>query len=174
MLTRVGRCDCSTQSLVPPLFHMRLSPNNPSQTQIALLVPKIKIKTTLPRPPYHRSFSTSLLTGSVPGVAGPVPFRLRYLSQSRGQNLRRCRSSTLHPTSARPSFFPQPQYTAQRRDFSSTPVTMTATKIDGTAIAKKIRERLRAEIESTQKINPRYKPSLKIIQGTASTPILEI
>ncbi|CZT45260.1 C-1-tetrahydrofolate synthase [Rhynchosporium secalis] len=41
---------------------------------------------------------------------------------------------------------------------------MTATKIDGTAIAKKIRERLHAEIESTQKVNPRYKPSLKIIQ----------
>jgi methylenetetrahydrofolate dehydrogenase (NADP+)/methenyltetrahydrofolate cyclohydrolase/formyltetrahydrofolate synthetase len=42
---------------------------------------------------------------------------------------------------------------------------MTATKIDGTAIAKQIRERLRAEIVETQKINPRYRPSLKIIQG---------
>lgn len=41
---------------------------------------------------------------------------------------------------------------------------MTATKIDGTAIAKKIRDKLHAEIQSTQKINPRYKPSLKIIQ----------
>jgi methylenetetrahydrofolate dehydrogenase (NADP+)/methenyltetrahydrofolate cyclohydrolase/formyltetrahydrofolate synthetase len=41
---------------------------------------------------------------------------------------------------------------------------MTATKIDGTAIAKTIRERLHAEILNTQKINPRYKPSLKIIQ----------
>ncbi|KAI9740868.1 MAG: tetrahydrofolate synthase [Claussenomyces sp. TS43310] len=41
---------------------------------------------------------------------------------------------------------------------------MTATKIDGTAIAKGIRERLQAEIQKTQKINPRYKPSLKIIQ----------
>jgi hypothetical protein len=179
MLTRVWRCDCSTQSLAPPpppLFHMRLSPNNPSQTQfqIALLVPKNK--TTLPRPPYRRSSSssTSLLTGPASGVAGPVPFRSRYLPKSRGQNLPRCRSSTLHPTSARPSVFLQPQYTAQKRDFSSTPIAMTATKIDGTAIAKKIRERLHAEIESTQKINPRYKPSLKIIQGTTSTPILEI
>jgi methylenetetrahydrofolate dehydrogenase (NADP+)/methenyltetrahydrofolate cyclohydrolase/formyltetrahydrofolate synthetase len=43
---------------------------------------------------------------------------------------------------------------------------MTASKIDGTAIAKKIRERLQTEIVETQKINPRYKPSLKIIQGT--------
>lgn len=41
---------------------------------------------------------------------------------------------------------------------------MTATKIDGNAIAKDIRERLHAEIEAQQKINPRYKPSLKIIQ----------
>ena len=41
---------------------------------------------------------------------------------------------------------------------------MTAIKIDGTAIAKAIRERLHAEIQSTQKINPRFKPSLKIIQ----------
>jgi hypothetical protein len=42
---------------------------------------------------------------------------------------------------------------------------MTARKIDGTAIAKSIRERLHAEIEATQKVNPRFKPSLKIIQG---------
>jgi hypothetical protein len=172
MFTRVWRCDCSTQSLFPPLFHMRLSPSNRSQTQTASLVPKNK--PTLPRLPYHRPFSTSLLTGSASGVAGPVPFRARYplISESRGRNLRRCRSSTtLHLTSARPPFFLQPRYTAQRRDFLSTPITMTATKIDGTTIAKKIRERLHAEIESTQKINPRYKPSLKIIQGTISIPI---
>jgi hypothetical protein len=174
MLTRVWRCDCSLQSLFPPLFHMPLSPGNRSQTQpqIALLVPKNK--STLPRPPYHRSFSASLLTGSASGVAGPVPFPARYplISESRGRNLRRWRSSTtLHPTSARPPFFLQPKSSAQRRDFSSTPITMTATKIDGTAIAKKIRERLHAEIESTQKINPRYKPSLKIIQGTINIPI---
>lgn len=42
---------------------------------------------------------------------------------------------------------------------------MTATKIDGTAIAKNIRERIHKEIEDTQKTNPRFKPSLKIIQG---------
>ncbi|KAF8851919.1 FTHFS-domain-containing protein [Acephala macrosclerotiorum] len=41
---------------------------------------------------------------------------------------------------------------------------MTATKIDGTAIAKKIREKIHEDIERAQKINPRYKPSLKIIQ----------
>lgn len=41
---------------------------------------------------------------------------------------------------------------------------MVGTKIDGTAIAKKIRERLHADIKQTQKINPRFKPSLKILQ----------
>ncbi|KZF19015.1 FTHFS-domain-containing protein [Xylona heveae TC161] len=41
---------------------------------------------------------------------------------------------------------------------------MTATKIDGTAIAKNIRERLHAEIQKVQETNPRFKPSLTIIQ----------
>jgi methylenetetrahydrofolate dehydrogenase (NADP+) / methenyltetrahydrofolate cyclohydrolase / formyltetrahydrofolate synthetase len=41
---------------------------------------------------------------------------------------------------------------------------MVGMKIDGTAIAKKIRERLHAEIEQTQRTNPRFKPSLKILQ----------
>jgi 5,10-methylene-tetrahydrofolate dehydrogenase/methenyl tetrahydrofolate cyclohydrolase len=42
---------------------------------------------------------------------------------------------------------------------------MAATKIDGTAIAKKIRERLRTEIADVKETNPRFRPSLKIIQG---------
>lgn len=42
---------------------------------------------------------------------------------------------------------------------------MVATRLDGTAIAKAIRERLGADIAQKQKLNPRYKPSLKIIQG---------
>ncbi|KAI9881496.1 MAG: tetrahydrofolate synthase [Pleopsidium flavum] len=41
---------------------------------------------------------------------------------------------------------------------------MTAEKIDGTAIAKGIRTRLHAEIKKTQETNPRYKPSLTIVQ----------
>jgi methylenetetrahydrofolate dehydrogenase (NADP+)/methenyltetrahydrofolate cyclohydrolase/formyltetrahydrofolate synthetase len=43
---------------------------------------------------------------------------------------------------------------------------MGATKLDGTAIAKRIRARLAAEIVEKQVLNPRYKPTLKIIQGT--------
>ncbi|KAI6877670.1 C-1-tetrahydrofolate synthase, partial [Hortaea werneckii] len=41
---------------------------------------------------------------------------------------------------------------------------MTGNKIDGTAIAKSIRERISAEIAQKQSVNPRYKPSLVIIQ----------
>ncbi|KAH7326348.1 formate--tetrahydrofolate ligase-domain-containing protein [Stachybotrys elegans] len=41
---------------------------------------------------------------------------------------------------------------------------MVAVRLDGTAIAKSIRERLGQEITEKQKLNPRYKPSLKIIQ----------
>ncbi|KIH86807.1 methylenetetrahydrofolate dehydrogenase (NADP+) [Sporothrix brasiliensis 5110] len=41
---------------------------------------------------------------------------------------------------------------------------MAAAKIDGTALAKKIRESLRADIAEQQKSNPRFQPSLKIIQ----------
>ncbi|KAM5352222.1 hypothetical protein ACJ41O_004945 [Fusarium nematophilum] len=41
---------------------------------------------------------------------------------------------------------------------------MVASKIDGTAIAKAIRERLSGEVAEKQKLNPRFKPCLKIIQ----------
>ena len=41
---------------------------------------------------------------------------------------------------------------------------MAAERIDGTAIAKKIRERINADIKKIQEANPRYKPSLTIIQ----------
>jgi len=41
---------------------------------------------------------------------------------------------------------------------------MAGNKIDGTAIAKSIREKLHAQIQETQKTNPRFKPNLKIIQ----------
>ncbi|KAI9670506.1 MAG: tetrahydrofolate synthase [Caeruleum heppii] len=41
---------------------------------------------------------------------------------------------------------------------------MAATKIDGTAIARDVRERLGNEIKNTQELNPRYQPSLTIVQ----------
>jgi methylenetetrahydrofolate dehydrogenase (NADP+)/methenyltetrahydrofolate cyclohydrolase/formyltetrahydrofolate synthetase len=42
---------------------------------------------------------------------------------------------------------------------------MTAQKIDGTAIARSIREKIHADIQEKQQTNPRYKPSLVIVQG---------
>ena len=47
---------------------------------------------------------------------------------------------------------------------------MVATKLDGTAIAKSIRERLGTEIAEKQKLNPRFKPTLKIVQGMSNQP----
>lgn len=41
---------------------------------------------------------------------------------------------------------------------------MVGTKIDGTAIAKSIRANIHSQIQEIQKTNPRFKPSLKIIQ----------
>ena len=52
----------------------------------------------------------------------------------------------------------------ERRLFASTSPVMTATKIDGTAIAKDIRTRIAHEIADKQAKNPRYKPGLVIIQ----------
>lgn len=48
--------------------------------------------------------------------------------------------------------------------FSQNSVKMAGIKIDGTVIAKRIRERLRAQIQEAQETNPRFKPNLKIIQ----------
>jgi len=45
---------------------------------------------------------------------------------------------------------------------------MVASKIDGTAIAKAIRAKLKHDILEKQKTNPRFQPSLKIIQGMFS------
>lgn len=42
--------------------------------------------------------------------------------------------------------------------------SMAAERIDGTAIARKTRERINADIKKTQETNPRYKPSLTIVQ----------
>lgn len=107
--------------------------------------------------PYDRKPASS--SASHPALS------VRHFLTSRG-HLHLGRSFT--PTSITSGSQFSPPYTPQRA-FSSTPFAMTATKIDGTAIAKSIRERLHAEIEATQKVNPRYKPSLKIIQGIYCT-----
>lgn len=50
------------------------------------------------------------------------------------------------------------------RRFCTSPV-MAAARIDGTAIARSIREGLKDEIVKIQQSNPRFKPSLVIFQG---------
>jgi hypothetical protein len=132
----------------------------------------------LPRSAHHCNWSVSRSRRLLHTARGSV-FCNRVgkpLIKSRGQNILRLTpspASTLHPTSifsSSPSLLSHPN-NPRKRNFSSSLVTMTATKIDGTAIAKSIRERLHSEIENTQKSNPRYKPSLKIIQGETWTGI---
>lgn len=50
------------------------------------------------------------------------------------------------------------------RLLSSNSEKMAAERIDGTAIAKKIREQINSDIQRIQQSNPRYKPSLTIVQ----------
>lgn len=61
-----------------------------------------------------------------------------------------------------PLLFRQPGFS---RSFSTSSSTMTAVKLDGTAIAKSIREKLAAEVVEKQQLNPQYQPSLRIVQG---------
>ena len=67
------------------------------------------------------------------------------------------------------TIFPAPRNSSQlelraARHTHTTTAAMTATKIDGTAIAKSIRERIAKDIADKQAKNDRFKPSLVIIQ----------
>jgi hypothetical protein len=61
----------------------------------------------------------------------------------------------------------QPKFNSA--DSSEPPPTM-AHRIDGTAIAKAIREKINADIHKKQESDPKYKPSLVIVQGKRSLP----
>jgi hypothetical protein len=74
------------------------------------------------------------------------------------------------PRTPRQLLYTAPASVNATRYFSGTAFNMTATKIDGTAIAKSIREKLGAKIKERQGANARYKPSLKIVQGEPLTP----
>jgi hypothetical protein len=143
-------CSCSTISSTRSfaLLHMRLL----HQHQSPLCVSR-----AARRPAPLRKFSSA-----------SCPVAVRHATQSRGQsrNLFPGRSTKLTPTSPEIS---STTTISNTRYFSSTRAEMTATKIDGTAIAKTIRERLHSEIEATQKVNPRFKPCLRIIQGMSYT-----
>lgn len=112
-----------------------------------------------------------LTTSAVPclssaAIASSPPRRLRNSPSSTPDFSLQLRSTSLAPTSS-PLFTSHHSQSSHRasRFFSSTSAAMVATKLDGNAIAKTIRERIGAEIAEKQKANPRYKPNLKIIQG---------
>ena len=92
----------------------------------------------------------------------------RYITTSCGTLLAsrgaQCTKRTHNHTST--NFIPHNCSRGSRRHFSGSPRNMTAEKIDGTAIARDIRTRLQGEIKKRQETNPRYKPSLTIVQGT--------
>lgn len=157
---------CHTYMQLRLRLHINHNPN--------LRIRPALVPTVLPRSsPYDRQPLRSLCSVSRSASAQKVPIvPAKSFSTSRGRNLLRYtptyRYST--PISTSTSTFLSPSsFISQRRLFSNTPIAMTATKIDGTAIAKSIRERLHKEILATQKVNPRYKPSLKIIQGNFCT-----
>ncbi|OAA79707.1 C-1-tetrahydrofolate synthase [Akanthomyces lecanii RCEF 1005] len=127
------------------------------------------VPTSLTAGPGARLFSTAATEASasystVDSAATPLSTRsaqapppLRPASSSTFSSRRR----PLAASSALPLLFPGQRDT---RPFSTTPAAMVATKLDGTAIAKSIRERIGREIAERQKLNPRYRPSLKIVQ----------
>lgn len=99
-------------------------------------------------------------------IGRPREVRVSLWPASRGRLNFAPHRTTPSPLQAR---LPTPSTAAQRlRYFSCSPANMTASKIDGTAIAKAIRERLGAEIKRKQESNPRYKPALRIMQGRFS------
>lgn len=97
-------------------------------------------------PPSSRSYS------SQPSLLSEPPATKRRITiRHLGPNSLRVSKSTA-------------RITQTRRQASSNSRTMAVEKIDGTAIARSIRERINAEIKQIQETNPRYKPSLTIVQ----------
>ena len=70
--------------------------------------------------------------------------------------------SPYHRAQNKPAFVRS--LSGQHRYMSSRAARMAGKTIDGTAIAKHIRDRLHAQIHDAQKTNSRFKPSLKILQ----------
>ena len=86
---------------------------------------------------------------------------ITFLTFAIGHTTRRDSAQPVQKTPRHYARFPAQ---ALSRPFSTSSGAMAA-KIDGTALAKRIRERLGAEIAEKHKANPRYEPYLKIIQG---------
>lgn len=111
------------------------------------------------------SFSPSphFSPGSFSSVGYPPVRILRRFTTACGVKCRGCRAPLLVRSNPLQGFRVQ-----DYRALYSTRSTMTATKIDGTAIAKSIRDSLKSEIEQIQQSNPRFIPSLVIFQSGCS------
>lgn len=92
-------------------------------------------------------------------ITTTTSFSKPTFTPSSSRNLLRIRSSIIR----RPSSIDSSAL--GRAFFSTSSAVMAAQKIDGTAIAKSIRGRLQVEIQERKQANPKYIPSLKIIQG---------
>ena len=113
--------------------------------------------------PSSSSFSSSFSSSSV--FCSSILNSQRIALATCGVRARRCRAPLFFRTHPPP---PPPLQDFINRASCSTRGAMTATKIDGTVIAKDIRAGLKTEIEQIQQANPRFKPSLVIFQGRFS------
>ena len=96
-----------------------------------------------------------------------LPILVRLGGSSRGVLTRSVSGIPSPPTkltSSYSAYFTAPKV-LQARTFSYTRLVMVAQKINGTAIALSIRERLNHEIADKQAKSERFKPALTIIQG---------
>ena len=88
----------------------------------------------------------------------------RHLSFNTAQELSRASATALRCEPLQTPLLFRRGIACRKRQFSKKHYNMAAERIDGTAIAQKIREKINENIKKTQEQNPRYKPSLSIIQ----------
>lgn len=118
---------------------------------------------------YHPLWTTCATKGSYRhqgGLRNNFTVAAWYITTSRGTLLASRGAKCIERNLGQKSSHSRPHNSSKgsRRYFSDSPRNMTAEKIDGTAIAKGIRARLQGEIKKRQETNPRYKPSLTIVQ----------
>lgn len=100
-----------------------------------------------------------------------IPAAKRQLALSALRGVCLSPVSLLHRSSVSSKQFPVHRgslVVSRSRSFSISAANMAGSKIDGTAIAKDIREKLKNEIAELQEKNSRFKPNLVIYQGMSS------
>ena len=120
-----------------------------------------------------RSASPSPLGQNSPAIArlpsSPTRSAPRFVGKSARSITARQASSAVSAQAQSQTPQPKPPpIISHTKGAANTPLTppsnMAAERIDGTAIAKKIREGIHDDIKKIQQTNPRYKPSLVIVQ----------